>query len=179
MIWKYLFAKGKNGAGTLRSIAAELNTANLPLNAKKDLNRVEDFLETVTEAHIVCAMMKVLGGEINLENETEEGRKRWLEDKLEKFVTTYLDLDFKEHNPPSAPTRRPRGNKDLVFDHAKLVLNLGLFLLIVKKTTRRADGAMTRPLWKSLTGYFHLDNRKKYRSEFIHSHRFERREGKN
>ena len=47
--------------------------------------------------------------------------------------------------------------------HARQVTSFGLFLLLVKRWTRKADGDLTIPVWKSLTGYFHSGNQPKYR----------------
>jgi len=58
-VWKFLYGKTKTGTGSLKNIAGFLRVSNLPLDAKKDLNRVEDFLTTVTEAHVVAALREV------------------------------------------------------------------------------------------------------------------------
>ena len=161
-----------------------LGNSNLPGDAKKDLNRVEDFLKTVTEAHIVCALCQILGipsREADIEVAHDEDLDAWLHQKLDLFVSTFLDLAFQA--PPCEPAatasatasataaKKKKGKKtasappkkDLVFQNAKLLLNVGLFLLILKKTTRRGDGDMTVPMWKSLTGYYHMSHQTKYR----------------
>jgi len=173
-----------NGIGSLQNLAAVLNASNLPADSKKDVNRVEDFLQTVTEAYILTAFLELLEMDsfdaIPAIGDSSD-LSGWVLGVLDRFLDTYVDFKFEEsqslptplivkshrHSPPSPPgfldadpTKTPT---DPVVHHARQTLSFGLFLMVVKKWTRKADGDLTVPIWKSLTGYFHAGGQTKYR----------------
>ena len=90
-----LYGKTKTGTGSLFNLAAHLSVSNLPKDAKKDLNRVEDFLTTVTEAHVVAALetlMKNKGGPEAVGDDPESFCLTLVDELLESFV----DYKFRE-----------------------------------------------------------------------------------
>lgn len=92
-IWKILYGKTKTGTGSLFSLAGHLSVSNLPLDAKKDLNRVEDFLTTVTEAHVVAALRTALSSCNEDPERTPVGLANLLVDKV---LDSFVDCTFEE-----------------------------------------------------------------------------------
>lgn len=96
---------GLNGTGTLKNLAALLDASNLPADSKKDVNRVEDFLQTVTEGYVVTAAMSHLG--MTAPDATPSGYDsrdpgKWMLGLLEQLLT-FIDYQWTESKWQQAP----------------------------------------------------------------------------
>jgi len=104
--WNKLFVAKATGKGTLRHLAGVLSAGNLPSDAKKDLNRVEDFLQTVTEGHVCAALMKYF--RITKTDQTPnwqlpndlQARAQWISRHLDQFLDHFADLTLPETPVP-------------------------------------------------------------------------------
>jgi hypothetical protein len=82
-----------------------LEASNLPTDAKRDLNRVEDHLQKVTEGGIVASLATFFG----LENVTDDPKwtlpaaadekTKWLTAKLDQYLDMFFDLTLRKEPP--------------------------------------------------------------------------------
>jgi len=87
-------------------LATCLGYKNLPTKGKKDFNRAEDFVETITEAHIIghvmnffrMANLRDLPENFPEENSPIEEKKTWVEENFGNFVDEYIWFKFEQES---------------------------------------------------------------------------------
>ena len=139
------------GWGNLYQLRYLVNRRTVVSDPSNDLDACEDFLKLIVTAHILAAIMAVLGMETLDDNpspqlfpEKEAKEKTAILQSVAKVVLNdYTDFSF----PARTQSTSPKG-KDHAHEYAKEVLTLGLFFLDYKDAIREGDGARVLRSWK-------------------------------
>jgi len=168
-IWMLLYKPNDvHKPGSWAHLATCLGYKNLPTKGKKDFNRAEDFVETITEAHIIGHVMELLRI-ANLqalpdnfpENSSIEEKKAWIENNFGIFVDSRIWFKFEQES------ENDEENDDQRYFHSLLTMSLGVIDMLFHQVCKEANGDLIIPIYKLLTGLFHYAHRTKYAFEGI------------
>ena len=152
--------------GTLYQLRNLINRRNVVSDPSDDVNACEDFLELIVIAHILCAIMAVLGMETLDDNPSSvffpEGEVREKTAVLQSAAKVVIN-DYTDFTYPAR--KQPTSHKDHIHEYAKEVLTLGLFFLDYKDAIREGDGTRVLRSWKYLLLFFRATGHKNYTIE--------------
>ena len=157
---------------TLYQLRNLINRRNVQRDPKNDVNAAEDFLELVTDAHIIHAASIELGsedGETLPETvvqalsllKTADERKAFLR-KISLLIVDHYMLPL---SPCLSSSMVDQTQQDHVFNYGKILLTLGMVHHYFKDSVREGDGDRVFSCWKILLPLFKQDGRRKYALE--------------
>jgi len=133
--------EGLYQAGSWTHVAASLGYKNLPSKAKRDLPRAEDFIETMTEAHVIGNMKHFLGlaqnddddnpADLPAANADAEEKMNWAKQNLEQFIETFISYSF-DKNPMDT-----EDITDMRQAHSRATMTLGLWDMLFHRISKR------------------------------------------
>ena len=132
-----------------------------------DVDAYEDFLKLIVTAHILAAIMAILGMETLDDNPSPQlFPEKEAEEKTAILQSSRLNDCTDFSFPARTQSTSPKG-KDHVHEYAKEVLALGLFFLDYKDAIREGDGAWVFRSWKYmyLLLFFRATGHKNYTIE--------------
>lgn len=161
----------------LRNLVNRRNVVSNPKNAEA---ACEDFMLTITEAHILTCAMELF----EMETLTDIPSKRFFSDgsseldslqrrnilllATKALVEKYVDMSIPEEKKPKKPKKKSTSavpQHDGIYEYAKDTLCLGLLLLEHIDAVREGDGDRIMRLWKFFLPLFKSTGRTNYSLE--------------
>ena len=171
VFWKRLYRPTSGTErGTLCQLRNLINRRNVSDKPKSDVNAAEDFVEVITIAHILTAVMSYLEmSELSdIPSSTIVSHDIWME---EDSVRRKVLLDISNHvvsehvSLATAFSHCSAQGEGTTYDYASEVLTLGLFIMNFKDAGREGDGEHILVLWKYMMLLFKATQRKNYAIE--------------
>ena len=171
VFWKRLYRPTSGTErGTLCQLRNLINRRNVSDKPKSDVNAAEDFVEVITIAHILTAVMSYLEmSELSdIPSSTIVSHDIWME---EDSVQRKVLLDISNHvvsehvSLATAFSHCSAQGVGTTYDYASEVLTLGLFIMNFKDAVREGDGEHILVLWKYMMLLFKATQRKNYAIE--------------
>ena len=171
VFWKRLYRPTSGTEkGTLCQLRNLINRRNVSGKPKSDVNAAEDFVEVITIAHILTAVMSYLEmSELSdIPSSTIVSHDIWME---EDSVWRKVLLDISNHvvsehvSLATAFSHCSAQGEGTTYDYASEVLTLGLFIMNFKDAVREGDGEHILVLWKYMMLLFKATQRKNYAIE--------------
>ena len=173
MIWTRLYkTDSSQDGGTLYQLRNLINRKNVVSDPKKDMNACEDFLELITNAHILAAAMQkfnmnsltdpLKSSEIFPSEVSQNERLMVLDSAVQSIISEFVDIGFSK-----SPRKQVPNNKDHVLEYAKETLSMGLIFLEFKDAIREGDGDRVLRCWKFLFLFFRASGHTNYTLEAL------------
>ena len=174
VFWKRLYRPTSGTErGTLCQLRNLINRRNVSGKPKSDVNAAEDFVEVITIAHILTAVMKcqnyLIYPHLPLYHLIYGWKKTVFGGKC--CLTFQTMIVVSEHvSLATAFSHCSAQGEGTTYDYASEVLILGLFIMNFKDAVREGDGEHILVLWKYMMLLFKATQRKNYAIEaFYHS----------
>ena len=179
VIWRRLYSgSSAMDGGTMYQLRNLVNRRNVVNDPKANEAACEDFMLTVTEAHILASAMELF----EMETLTDSPSKQFFPDgsteldslqrrnilflAIEQLVEKYVDLSIPEKKPTKQQRQRSKQNPhDGIFEYAKDTLTMGLLLMEFIDAVREGDGDRIIRVWKFLLPIFKSTGRTNYSVE--------------
>ena len=173
MIWKYFYTSDSSGEHcTLYQLRNLINRTNVGKRPKHCFNSCDDFIETVTTGHVLCAALNVLGmTDLNDQpvervipspevvwTKTDVERKVILMDISKKVVKTFI-----KHSFNTAVT----ASTDGIHEYSKNLMSIGCFYLLFKDAIKEGDGKRVLNYYRYLLPIFINSGRRNYSIEAL------------
>jgi len=160
--------------GTLYQLRNKINRTDVVKDPKSNYNACDDFVETITIGHILCAAMKVLEisnfsdqpsetvmgipSSENLWMYTDAERKAILDSISKTIVKKFVDFSFNGNQDST---------DDEVHNYTCRLLSIGCFYLSYKDAIKEGDGKRVLDCWRYLLPIFHNSGRTNYSIEAL------------
>ena len=172
VIWDMLYTEDSAADQcTLYQLRNLINRRNVPKDPKQDVNATEDFLQLVTDAHIVAAAGKELGsqdGNTIPESAFQHVGQLSSDEKrayLMKNSLSIVDNYMLPLSPCASLASSDSEEQDHVLNYAKILLTLGMIHRYFCDSVREGDGDRVLMCWKMLLLLFKQDGITKYALE--------------
>ena len=165
--------------GTMYQLRNLVNRRNVVNDPKENEAACEDFMVTVTEAHILAAAMEMFDMDSLTDTPSTkffpEGsseldslqRRNILLLATRQLVEKYVDLTIPEKKTKTNNKAATKKTHDGVHDYAKDTLVLGLLLMEFVDSVREGDGDRIIRCWKFLLPLFKSTGRTNYSVEAV------------
>ena len=168
--------------GTTYHLRNLVNRRNVASDPKDNEAACEDFMLTVTEAHILASAMEFF----EMETFTDTPSKKFFPDGFseldslqrrnilllatKQLVQKYVDLSIPEEKPKKKQKAKKKSTSskpphDGIYEYAKDTLTLGLLLMEHIDSVRESDGDRIIRMWKFLLPNFKVTGRTNYSLE--------------
>ena len=173
VVWTRLYkTDSSQDGGTMYQLRNLINRRNVVTDPKKDMNACEDFLELITNAHILAATMQKfdmksltdpLSSELFQTNQelSQKERLTMLDSAVRTIISDFVDISFPKKRKKVAK------NQDHILEYAKETLTMGLMFLEFKDAVREGDGERVLRCWKFLFLFFRASGHTNYTLEAL------------
>ena len=173
VIWRRLYnGSSVMDGGTMYQLWNLVNRQNVVSDPKDNEAACEDFMITVTDAHVLACAMELF----EMDTLTDRPSKKFFPDgsseldslqqrnilllAAEQLVKKYVNLSIPEEKPkkqkqkPKKKSTAPKPPHDGIYEYAKDTLTLGLLLKEYIDAVREGDGNRIICVWKFLLPFF-------------------------
>ena len=183
VIWRRLYSGSSvMDCGTMYQLRNLVNRRNVVSDPKDNEAACEDFMITVTDAHVLACAMELF----EMDTLTDVPSNKFFPDgsseldslqrrdilllAAEHLVEKYVDLSIPEKKPQKQNKKQKSKMKkasphDGIYEYAKDTLTLGLLLKEYIDTIRESDGDRIICVWKFLLTLFRSTGRTNYSLE--------------
>ncbi|XP_062610556.1 uncharacterized protein LOC134272329 [Saccostrea cucullata] len=177
---KYFKSESCRDAATLYQLKNLLNRRNVSKNVSSNYHAASDFVDLVTECHVIAACLEYCGMEsieiqckkipVALHIADSNMKRRLLRQLVGEVVDTYflnaitINVDRIE-DPASTMDEAPIAQDDAVHNYATNFTKMGLLRKVSVHATRYGDGNRMLRHWKYAMLLYHQGHKVKYRLE--------------